>query len=195
MEEATTCWRVGRLGCWRRTRVDPGLHRGPGAATLAAKSESSDDGPVARAVLLHQVGEKAAALADELEEAAARMIVLGEASEMPGQLLDPLRQERDLDFRRSGVTFLGGIPGDDLLLLFPRERHSFLRTRSVDLMSSIYDRRMVSGVATGGKRRPVVRRRRRPPTILSVATRRRPTTTEDLVPRWTASTRRPATKA
>src|SRR5258706_2411182 len=80
---------------------------------LAAESEPSDDDSVARAVLLHQVGEKAAALADELEEAAARMIVFREALEMAGQLLDPLRQERDLDFRRSGVTFLGGKPGDD----------------------------------------------------------------------------------
>ena len=40
---------------------------------LAAESESSDDDAVARAVLLHQVGEKAAALADELEEAAATL--------------------------------------------------------------------------------------------------------------------------
>src|SRR6478672_3923551 len=84
---------------------------------LAAESESSDDDTVARAVLLHQVSE----------ETAARMIVLGEALEMLGQRLDPLCQERDLDFRRSGVTFHGGKPGDDLLLLFPRERHSFLR--------------------------------------------------------------------
>src|SRR5258707_6863929 len=118
---------------------------------LAAESESSDDDPVARAVLLHQIGEKAAALADELEEAAARMIVLGEALEMPGQFLDPLRQERDLDFRGTGVTFLGGKPGDDLLLLFPRERHSFLRTRRGYVMSSIYDRRMVAVAARCGK--------------------------------------------
>src|SRR5688572_23438238 len=98
-----------------------------GWVALAAQSEPSDDGPIARAVLLHQVGEKAAALADELEEAAARMVVLGEAPKMPGELLDPLGEERDLDFGRTGVTFLGGEPGHDLLLLFPRERHSVLR--------------------------------------------------------------------
>jgi polyribonucleotide nucleotidyltransferase len=61
------------------------------------ESEPSDDGPVARAVLLHEIREKAAALADELEEAAARMVVLREASEVPRQALDPLREERDLD--------------------------------------------------------------------------------------------------
>src|SRR5712691_3751020 len=94
---------------------------------LAAEPEPCDDGAVARVVLLDQIRKKATALADELEEAATRMVVLREASEMLGQAFDPLRQERDLDLRRSGVTFLGGEPGHDLLLLFPRERHSVLR--------------------------------------------------------------------
>src|SRR5881409_3487477 len=102
--------------------------------SLAAEPEPSDDGAVARVVLLDQVGKKATALADELEEAASRMVVLGKAAEMLGQPLDPLRQERDLDLRRPGVTILGGKPGDDLLLLLPSERHSVLRTRRfVDL--------------------------------------------------------------
>src|SRR3954463_9133651 len=93
------------------------------AGNLAAEPEPSDDGPVARVVLLDQIGKKATALADELEEAATRMAVLGEACEMAVQAPDPLRQERDLDLRRAGVTFRGGIPGHYLLLLFPRERH------------------------------------------------------------------------
>ena len=87
--------------------------------SLAAEPQPSDDGAVARVVLLDQIRKKAAALADELEEAAARMVVLREAAEMVGQPLDPLRQERDLDLRRSGVTVLDGEPGDDLLLLLP----------------------------------------------------------------------------
>jgi len=121
------------VGC-DRTPVCAGT---PERRRLAAESESSDDDPVARAVLLHEIRKKAAALADELEETAARMIVFGEALEMPGQLLDPLCQERDLDFRRSGVTFLGGKTGDDLLLLFPRQRHSFLRTRRLMFVPSM----------------------------------------------------------
>jgi len=103
------------------------MSRGP--VTLAAEPEPSDDGAVARVVLLDEIGKKATALADELEEAATRVIVLGEAAEMLGQALDPLRQKRDLDLGRTGVTFLGGKPGDDLLLLSGRERHSVLRTR------------------------------------------------------------------
>ena len=65
----------------RRTPDVPGSR----AVTLAAESEPSDDGAVARVVLLDQIGKKATALADELEEAATRMIVLGEAAEMVGQ--------------------------------------------------------------------------------------------------------------
>src|SRR5438093_1261909 len=117
--------------------------------SLAAEPEPSDDGAVARVVLLDQIGKKATALADELEEAASRMVVLGKAPEMLGQPLDPLGEERDLDLRRAGVTVLGGVPGDDLLLCFPRERHSVLRTRRC-LILSFYDRRMVSaGSFTG----------------------------------------------
>src|SRR4051812_21551301 len=58
-------------------RAHPGHARG-----LAAESEPSDDGAVAGGVLLHEIREKAPALADELEEAAARMVVLGKAPEM-----------------------------------------------------------------------------------------------------------------
>src|SRR5712691_721299 len=119
---------------------------------LAAEPEPCDDGAVARVVLLDQIRKKATALADELEEAATRMVVLRKASEMLGQALDPLRQERDLDLRRSGVTFLGGKPGQDLLLCFPRERHTVLRTRTCCLSCSFYDRRMVSARPGCGKR-------------------------------------------
>src|SRR5215212_3915842 len=119
---------------WPRGRsvsdaTEPRQNRGLEAGNLAAEPEPSDDGAVARVVLLDQVSKKTTALADELEEAATRMVVLGEAAEMLGQAPDPLGEERDLDLRRSGVTFLGGKPGHDLLLLFPRERHSVLRTR------------------------------------------------------------------
>src|ERR1700675_3962113 len=110
--------------------MGPGAHPGSGRRCLAAESEASDDDPVARAVLLHQVGEKATALADELEEAATRMIILWKALEMLVKFLDSIGQERDLDLWRPGVTFLGGKPCNDLLLFFPRERHSFLRTRT-----------------------------------------------------------------
>src|SRR5829696_5711456 len=121
---------------------DPrGISRGLEMRVLAAESERADDGPIARGVLLHQVGEKATALTHELEEAAARMIVLREAAEVLCQVADPLGQERDLDLGRPGVTVLDGELGDDLLLLLPRERHSILRhERWRDCITSISTR-------------------------------------------------------
>ena len=49
-------------------------------------------------ILAHQVRKEATSLANELEQAAARVVILWEASQMFGQPRDPLRQERDLDF-------------------------------------------------------------------------------------------------
>jgi hypothetical protein len=94
---------------------------------LAAESEPCDDGTVARVVRLDEIRQKTTALAYELEEAASRMVVLRELAEMLREAPDPLREERDLDFRGTGIAFLGGISGDDLLLCFPRERHTILR--------------------------------------------------------------------
>jgi len=99
-----------------------------GGSRLAAESEPSDDGAVARVVLLDQISKKTTALAHELEEAAAGVIVLWKALEMVRQALDSLCQEGDLDFRGSRVTLLGSELLNQLELLFPRERHSFLRT-------------------------------------------------------------------
>src|SRR4051812_30691359 len=76
---------------------NPGTWPG-GDATLAAESEPSDDGTVARVVVLDEIRQKATALAHELEEAAARVIVLGVRIQVGVQPTDPLRQERDLDF-------------------------------------------------------------------------------------------------
>src|SRR4051794_2817236 len=94
---------------------------------LAAKAQRADNGSIARRVLLDQIRKKAPALTHELEETASRMVVLGKAGEVPVQVPDPLRQERDLDLGRSGVAVLDGVGTDDLLLLLPRERHSILR--------------------------------------------------------------------
>src|SRR4029078_2720343 len=143
---------------WRLTRSAPGHDRGPQAGRLAAKPEPCDDGAVARVVLLDEIGKKTTALADEFEGAAARVVVLREATEMLGQVLDALRPERDLDLRRSGVTFLVGEPVHDLLLLCPRERHSVLRTRTCTGLSFFYDRRMVAVSPECGKRRPILDR-------------------------------------
>ena len=69
------------------------------AVALAAQSEPCDDGAIASVVLLDQIRKKAASLSDELEEAAAGLIILRKAGQMLIELLDPCGQERDLHFR------------------------------------------------------------------------------------------------
>jgi len=49
---------------------------------LAAQSEPCDDGAIASVVLLDQVRKKASSLSDELEEAAAGLVVLREGSQV-----------------------------------------------------------------------------------------------------------------
>src|SRR6476646_4488191 len=146
--------RVGRGGRRVPDTNDPGcLDPGSVWRVLAAQPQRADDGSIARGVLLDQIRKKAPALSDELEEAASRMMILGEAGEESIQVPDPRRQERDLDLGRPGVAVLDGVSTDDLLLLLPRERHSILRhERWRDYMTSILDRRRIASVPRSGKR-------------------------------------------
>src|SRR5918994_2411746 len=74
-----------------RTRLD---HRG---AELATQAELADQGPVALDVVALEVTEQAAALADEHQEPAARVVVLAMLAEMLRELVDPLGEQRDLN--------------------------------------------------------------------------------------------------
>src|SRR5687767_9403819 len=98
-----------------------------GRVLLAAQSQAADDGAIASVVLAHQVRKKPPSLADELEQATTRVIVLGEGTQMLGQSLDALRQERYLDLRRACVCLRSGIFSHDPFLGFPRQGHPFLR--------------------------------------------------------------------
>jgi hypothetical protein len=63
---------------------------------LAAQAEPFDDGAIPGGILAHQVRKEATSLANELEQAATRVMILWETSKVFGQPRDPLRQERDL---------------------------------------------------------------------------------------------------
>jgi hypothetical protein len=54
------------------------------------------------------------------------MVVLGVAFEMLGQRLDAAGQDRDLDFRRTGVALFAGMFLDNLLLALGGNRLSLL---------------------------------------------------------------------
>src|SRR2546422_6904878 len=78
----------------------------PGAApvpSLAPESEALDQRPVALDILLAQVLEQSAALADHLEQPAAGVVILFVGPEVLGQLFDALGQQGDLNFGRAGI--------------------------------------------------------------------------------------------
>ena len=92
-------------------------------ATLLAEPEVGDDLAVAIDVRLLEVVEKAATLADELEQATARMVVLLVGLEVLGEIGDALGDERDLDLGRAGVGLVPTKRRHDIGLEFLRESH------------------------------------------------------------------------
>src|SRR6476646_3977882 len=78
---------------------------------------------VTRLVLLLDIVEKRAARRHELQKAATRMVILHVGLEMPGEVVDAFREDRDLDLGRAGVAGLGGIRLDDFRFAFGGNRH------------------------------------------------------------------------
>src|SRR6202023_3070037 len=78
---------------------------------------------VTRLVLLLDVIEKRTARRHELQKAAPRMVVLHVGFEMPGEVVDAFRQDRDLNLGRAGVAGLVGIRLDDFRFTFGGNRH------------------------------------------------------------------------
>src|SRR3954462_13912514 len=94
------------------------------SGALAAEAEFLDEGAVALEVLLLQVAEQAAALADEHEQAAARVVVLLVRPQVLGQLVDPLGEQGDLDPGVPGVLGIGAELLGELGLALLRQRHA-----------------------------------------------------------------------
>ena len=90
----------------------------PRSLKLLAQTQRSDQGAVALHILLLQVSQHRTALADHLEQAAAGMIVLLVHLEVLGQLMDARGQDRDLDFRGTGVGRVGAVCLDNGGLVF-----------------------------------------------------------------------------
>src|SRR5262245_36055801 len=89
------------FGCYTKTASHAGTP--PMLLQLFSQTKTIDQVVITVDVTTLQIIKKAAALADQLQQSAARMIVLLVSLEMVGQFIDALRQQRDLDFRRSGV--------------------------------------------------------------------------------------------
>jgi hypothetical protein len=73
-------------------------------------------------IALLQVLQEPPAPADELEQAAARVVVLRVRAEVLRQLVDSSRQQRDLNLRRARIGLAAPVLPDDLLLRFLGER-------------------------------------------------------------------------
>src|SRR3546814_5451528 len=80
-------------------------------------------GIVTGLVLALHVVQQAPALADHDQKAAARVEILAMSLEMLGKIRDALRQDGDLNFRRSGVTLVGAILLNQRSLALGRDRH------------------------------------------------------------------------
>src|SRR3954449_7373316 len=72
---------------------------------LLAKAKLGDEAGVAVLVLAAEIIQQRAALVDQHQKTAARMVVLGVGLEVLGEVLDAFGQDRDLDFRRPSVAF------------------------------------------------------------------------------------------
>src|SRR5262249_30911272 len=96
---------------------------GGGAGHSTTQTQALDQRVVALAVPGLEIIEQPAALADQLQQAAARMVILRVTLEMLGEVGDALAQDGDLDFRRAGVGVALGVRLDQLRLARGRNRH------------------------------------------------------------------------
>src|ERR1700710_220231 len=97
--------------------------RGRRARKLAADAEAFDDRLVTGVVVLLDVVEELASLRNELQEATAGMVVLDVGLEVPGEIGDAFRKDRDLHFGGAGVAGFRRIFGDERLLALCSDRH------------------------------------------------------------------------
>ena len=72
-------------------------------SSLLANAELPDELRVPVGVLALQVVEQPAPLADQLQQAAPRMVILDVGLEVFGQVADAFAEKGDLDFRGAGV--------------------------------------------------------------------------------------------
>src|SRR5688572_5684030 len=116
-------WRPRHVCVKRRTTAAEGCRSG---GRLAAEAELGVDGAVALDVDVAQVRLEALALADELQEAPAAVMVLLVHLQVLVELVDASGEERDLHLGRAGVGLVGAVLFDcgglvsHVVLVWPR---------------------------------------------------------------------------
>src|SRR6185295_9031839 len=85
-------------------------------SVLLADVQSLDEIRIPLRVLAFEVVEQPPALADQHQQAAARMMIFCVGFEVLGEVIDPFAQNRDLHFRGSGVAFVRAVAANQLCL-------------------------------------------------------------------------------
>src|SRR3954462_10129023 len=104
--------RMNRAG----TRNGPRSWIGPWPSVSPAQAEPLDQRAVTRDVGALQVLQQPAALTDEDQQTPTAVVVVLVGLEVLGEVLDALREHRDLDLRGTGVALVRGVLGHDALL-------------------------------------------------------------------------------
>src|ERR687897_374101 len=122
----------GHLFSCERRRSGPAAGRPlPTTGPSSTQTELLDQLAIAGDVLLGQVVEQPAALADEQQQTAAAVVVVLVLLEVFSEVVDAVGQHRHLDLRRAGVVLGATVLGHDLLLGGSVDRHSGSFERSL----------------------------------------------------------------
>ena len=116
--------RIGRESpIQREERRKAGPTSRPCGFDLLSQAESADDGLIAATILVAEIGQHAGSLADHLEQTPPGGVILFVCPHVIVQFIDTSRQQRDLDFRRTGVVLLTAILVNDFQLAVLGYRH------------------------------------------------------------------------
>src|SRR5207302_4902986 len=94
-------------------------------------AELLDESAIALEVSLLEIRQEATAAADELEQTPARVVILRMRAQMLRELVDALREQRDLHLRRARVGLVRPVLTDDVQLGFLRKSQSAPPSSSV----------------------------------------------------------------
>src|SRR4029453_17976047 len=79
--------------------------------------------PVALDIRALEIPQQPAPLADQHQKPAPRVMILAVRAQMLRELVDPRREQSNLDLGRTGVRIPPPVLGDDLLLLLRGKAH------------------------------------------------------------------------
>lgn len=105
---------------------------------LLADAQRVDQVTVALFAAAPEVIEHPTALADQLEQAASRVVVFAVTLKVLGEVGNPFAEESDLDFGRTRVRLVLGELGDDFLLALRSEAHCDSTIRSNFFWDSLF---------------------------------------------------------